>query len=163
MMTFNFFGFRCLRVMVDEKFSQISNVWGAPNLNLWGGAHRPAGSVWIFGESRFALGTRRGGITYRRMRKLWFSNVSERASHDRYQELCKRISSDEIIVGRNVRLFGKIKDPGRIWGCQMLWEGYCPNPCFPGFEPTKKVSTILCTSFHRSYRARGGWHSKVYK
>ena len=44
---------------------------------MWGGAHRPAGSIWIFGESRFALGTRRGGITRRRSHKRDFQTFQK--------------------------------------------------------------------------------------
>ena len=49
---------------------------------------------WIFHEalSTFAL---RGAIRPRQCRTLlWFSSVSERPSGRRYQQLCKRISSD---------------------------------------------------------------------
>ena len=66
---------------------------------MWGGAHRPGGSTCIFRESRFAFALRGGGRSQRRRLLLRFLDVSGRASHDRYQELCKRISSDEDTAG----------------------------------------------------------------
>ena len=76
----------------------------------WGGAHRPGGPICIFRESRFAFTLRGGSRSHRRTSFLRYSNVSGRASHDRYQKLCKRISSDEDTAGGSWRFFVKITE-----------------------------------------------------
>ena len=115
-------------------------------MTWWGGAHRPGGSICIFRDSRFAFAFRGGGRSHRRRLLLRFLDVSGRASHDRYQELCKRMSSDEDTAGGSCENFPKSQKLSKFQA--WLWYSSCMVTAHPQMcSSTQKSVNHFCVIF----------------